>query len=306
MTMEYEVALTGSHAGYLPDILPVEAEVPRLSARKAREYLNQRVLPARPVVLTDIMDGRTALWKWTPAFFRERYPDLTCEVDGSPVPLREQLDRIATSSEEHPAPYPYSFDVARQMPELLQDLEPVLRFGSTDRTFHPAVPRSFLNGTIAHELFFGGRGASYPLLHYDLLAMHTQITQIHGDKEFFLYDPTQTPLLYPEPDCPRVSRIPDVFAPDLSRFPAFSRARPTRVLLRQGETLFFPSGWWHTTRIHGPSITYGRAVLNASNWRGMLRERRNDWRKTHPLIAWPAFVFGRVLGGALSAMEAVS
>lgn len=283
----------------------VDDDVPRLSAKKARAYMDLRVLPDRPVVLPDIMEGRPALWKWTPAFFRRCYPELTAEVHVGSISLREQLDRMAVSSPEHPAPYPYSFDMAEHAPELLRDLHPHLRFGSSDRTFHRTMPRSFMNGTKAHELFFGGRGARFPLLHFDLLAMHTQITQIHGEKEFVLFDPRQTPLLYPEPGCPRVSRIPDVFAPDFSRFPAFARARATRVLLRPGETLFFPSGWWHTSRIHSTSITYGRAVLNASNWRGMLREKRMAWHTSHPLMAWPAYAYGRTLGMAMSAMEAV-
>lgn len=179
-------------------------EVPHLTGAEARAYLEQAVLPSRPVVLPDIMEGCAALRKWTPAFFREKYPRVSAKVNGEAILLREQIDRMAVSSEEHPAPYPYSLDVRTALPDLLGDLQPMILFGSTDRTFDPCVPRAFLGGTIVHELFFGGCGASYPHLHYDLLAMHTQITQVHGEKEFFLYDPTQTPLLYPEPDCPRI------------------------------------------------------------------------------------------------------
>lgn len=282
---------------------PMGGAVLRLSGNDAISYLRQPVLPPEPVVFPDIMERCPAVWKWTPQYFRATYPDLTCEVQGRVIALKEQLGLMEASTEEHPAPYPFNFDVAARTPELMDDLYPTIHFGSTDRTFHPLIPRFMTGGTIVHELFFGGRGSSYPQLHFDLLGMHTQITQIHGEKEFFLFDPAQSALLYPDPQQPRISSIPDIFAPDFHRFPAFRQAVAKRVLLRRGETLYFPAGWWHTTRMYGPSITYGRCVLNASNWGQMLRENRARWQKTHPLLALPTYVAGKALGGVLSVTE---
>jgi hypothetical protein len=283
--------------------IPGTRPVPRLSGSEARSYLRQRVLPDTPVIFTDVMQEVPAMTKWTPAFFKSRYPQITVDVEGRKVTLREQLQYIVDSTEERPAPYPFSFSIAGQAPELLGDLAPFVSFGRSDRTVHPWMLRPLLNGTVVHELFFGGRGSAFPHLHYDVLGMNTQITQVLGEKEFFLFDPSQTPFLYPDPLSPRVSTLNSIFSPDLERFPLFSQAKPTSVMLLQGETLYFPRGWWHVTRIHGPSITYGRAVVNASNWNLMMHENRDRWRSTQPLLALPGFMLGKAWGGMFRMME---
>lgn len=285
--------------------MPAELDhVPRLSGAEAREYLKARVLPEHPVILTDVMRDVPAMTKWRPSFFESHYPGLTVDVAGRAVTMHEQLRHIADSTEERPAPYPFSFSIPHAAPGLMKDLAPFVSFGRSDRTMRSFMPRAFTNGTIVHELFFGGRGSAFPHLHYDVLGMSTQITQVMGDKEFFFFDPSQTPYLYVHPEMQRVSTIDNIFAPDLERFPLFSKARGLTAMLHEGETLYFPAGWWHITRIHGPSITYGRAVVNASNWDLMLRENLASWRRAHPLTALPAFALGHVMGLIFKVVEA--
>jgi hypothetical protein len=112
--------------------------------------------------------------------------------------------------------------------------------------------------------------------------------------------------MYPRTDNPRLSSVNSIFHPDLERFPLFAQAKVQRAVLRQGETLFFPTGWWHTTYIPGPSISYGRAVLNHTNWDAYLGETYQGWRRSRPLLAIPAVLLGKVLGGVFTGMEAVS
>ena len=291
---------TISSTGPLAEARPVA----RLSGAEAKDYLKQRILPEYPVILTDVMKDAPAMTKWRPSFFESNYPDLTVYVGERAVTMREQLRNIEISTEEQPAPYPFNFDIRSATPELMKDLVPFVSFGRTDRTVHPMTPHALTGGTTVHEMFFGGRGASFPKLHFDLLGMNTQITQVMGDKEFFFFDPSQTPYLYPSAADPRTSEVNSIFAPDLERFPLFRHAKPLRVMVHAGETLYFPAGWWHVTRIHGPSITYGRAVVNASNWRLMMREDLGRWRRTHPMIALPAYVLGNALGSVFNVMEA--
>jgi hypothetical protein len=279
--------------------------VPRLSGSEAKEYLQARVLPEHPVIFTDVMDGVPAMTKWRPSFFESNYPDLTVVVDDRRVTMREQLLHIMESTEERPSPYPFNFSIPDKTPGLMKDLVPFVSFGRSDRTVHPWMPHMLTGGTIVHELFFGGRGAAFPRLHYDLLGMNTQITQVMGDKEFFFFAPSEAPYLYPSTVSPRVSTLNSIFTPDLGRFPLFRHATPLRVMLHEGETLYFPAGWWHITRIPGPSITYGRAVVNASNWNLMMREDLYRWRKQHPVFALPAFVFGKALGSLFDAVESL-
>lgn len=286
-----------------PRTASVNATIPRLSGADARAYLRKPVLPPYPVVLADVMDDAPAMYKWTPAFFRSRYPKLRKEINGRTSTLRDQLDHIMHSTPEDPAPYPFNISMELELPELLADLRPFIKFGSTDRTMHSLMPRWLMRSTTVHELFFGGRGASYPYLHFDLLGMHTQMTQLFGEKEFIFYDPGQRHLLYPSEENHRLSLIPDIFSPDLERFPLFAEARPMSVVLHEGETIFFPGGWWHTTRMHGPSISYGHAIVNASNWDAMVQENYDRWLITRPALARPARAFSRILGAMFTALE---
>lgn len=276
--------------------------VDRREGLSPRELLHEYDLRGRPVIV-DHARPWPALHRWSFELFRTRYGHLTRTVDGRTITLAEQIDRIHTSTEEDPAPYPFNFDLRESFPELLQDLRPRLSYGRRDRAEHALVPRPLLNGTTVHELFFGGRGSFYPVLHYDLLGMATQITQIRGDKEFFLFPPEQTPLMYPRSDNPRLSQVGNAFAPDLERFPLYRYVKPHYACVREGETLFFPPGWWHATWIDGPSITYGRTVLNAGNWRRFAREKYTNWKRSSPMLALPAFAACRALGLMLSFTE---
>jgi ribosomal protein L16 Arg81 hydroxylase len=56
---------------------------------------------------------------------------------------------------------------------------------------------------------------------------------------------------------------------DLEKYPLFAKAQPAVFVLEPGETLFIPSGWWHTTQMLSPSISLSCNVGNATNWADM-------------------------------------
>lgn len=269
-----------------------------------KELLNEYVLKNKPVIITDVAKKWPAVGKWTPDFFKANYGSITKEVKGRVISLAEQVELIKTSTPEAPAPYPYNLEVEDHFPDLMKDLEPQFVFGKMDRGMSPLMPRVLLNGTPIHEIFFGGNGSSFPFVHYDALFLHTQITQLYGSKDFVLYHPNDTPYLYPRADNEKFSQVANVFEPDLERFPLFANATPYFETLAEGETIFFPCGWWHTTLTHGPSITYGRVVLNSLNYDRYLGDKYKRWvRNGSKLKADAAYAVGKVIGGVFSAME---
>ncbi len=281
-----------------------ELGVDRRTGLTQKELINEYIDPARPVILTDAVKDWPAMGKWTPDFFKKNYGHITFKEGGSgpDITLAEQIDRMKASTPENPAPYPCQLGF-NNFPELLADVRPAVKWGPSDRTMHPLLPKAMLGGTVLHELLFGGRGAVFPYLHYDMLGLSTQLTQIYGDKEFYFFPPEQTEFLYPQKDSHRTSEIGNMFAPDLKKFPLFAKAKPIVTTLYQGETIYFPTRWWHATKIHGECITYGRAVLNHANWHNFMRENRDHWRRYHPKMATPGYVFGKALGGVMSALE---
>jgi hypothetical protein len=95
---------------------------------------------------------------------------------------------------------------------------------------------------------------------------------IAGEKEFTIYSPDQEPYLYPNPETGWTSLIENHHQPDLEKYPLLANTRPIEVVLKAGETLFIPCGWWHTARSLSPSISVAFDQLCWSNWSFFVRE----------------------------------
>jgi histone arginine demethylase JMJD6 len=276
--------------------------VDRRERLSLRELVEEYVIPERPVIVSDAAAEWPAMGKFTFDFFRERYGHLLKTVHGKTYTLAEAIDLILQSSPEHPAPYPVNLNVESYFPELLQDLKPELAFGALDRVNHPLLPRIMFRGTEIYELFFGGRGAAFPRVHFDALCLNTQITQLVGSKEFFLYPPEQGCYMYPRPDDLKTSQV-DFAAPDFEKFPLFAQAKPTVAMVEEGETIFFPARWWHATRIHEPCISLGKVQLNGQNWDLFSGEVEAFWKGGHPWFARAARTYLSALGRVMNLQE---
>ena len=272
-----------------------------------KELIKEYIEPSRPVILTNTANKWPGMGKITPQFIKEHYGHLKKKIKGVEYSFAELIDRVLVSSAENPAPYPFNINVEYYFPELREEFKPEIVYGKIDRINHPLLPRFMMHGTEVYEVFVGGRGASFPFLHIDELYLHNQATMLFGSKEFILYSPDQTPYMYPQPHNPKVSQV-DAVNPDYQRFPLFRETRPMRVTLQPGETLLFPTGWWHITQLHEPSISVGRCHLNHANWDAYVKDEAKVWRRkdiaTSSLMATAVLVYGKVLGKIMDLQEA--
>ena len=266
------------------------------------EFIKEYVNKSLPVILTDAAKDWKAMGKLTPAFFKETYPHITKTINGVTYKMDDFIDHMLTSTADNKAPYPYNFDVEKVFPELMADFLPEIIYGNIDRINHKLMPRKLLQGTTLYEIFLGGNGSSFPFLHYDALFMHTQITQIYGSKIFIMYPPDQTPNMYPYEDNPKFSQV-NFLDPDYEKFPLFKEARPIEITINEGETILFPSGWWHTTRITEPCISLGRAQLNGNNWDNFINDRYVNWKKKISYAAAPVLAYGKIVGSIMNAQD---
>jgi hypothetical protein len=230
-----------------------------------RDFVREYLRPQKPVVLTDAIDHWPALGHWTPEFFRSAFGLRSVTVDGQQYALRDLMTLIENSSKRHPAPYLRNLLIADWAPELLADITPMPDCTRPNWLGSPLFHDR--DATTAIELYIGGEGASFPVLHYDGMHTHAFLMQLHGTKEYVAFAPDQAKYLYPREGFERnKSRVVDIENPDLEAFPLFAAATPLRTLLRAGETLFMPSGWWHTARILEPTITVSINTANKTNW----------------------------------------
>jgi histone arginine demethylase JMJD6 len=266
------------------------------------EFIHDYVKAAKPVVLTNAARNWKAMGKYTPQYFKEKYGNRKKTIKGVEYTFAELIDWMMVSTPQNPAPYPFNLNIERDIPEIKEDIQPEIVFGKIDRINHPLIPRFMLRGTALYEIFFGGNGSCFPYLHYDLLCLNTQATQVYGSKEFILFPPEQGKYLYPLPDSPKLSPI-DVFNPDYEKYPLYRNAQPLRVTVLEGETLFFPTKWWHSARIYEPSITIGRSHLNGVNWNLFLDDEFKLWEKKSKPLAYCMKGYGKFAGAVMDIQE---
>lgn len=244
-----------------------------------REFLHAFLAPRRPVVISGALRDWPALQKWSPDFFKERYGCVPLKVEGQPytlggflpekkngepLTLGELIDLVLSSTDENPAPYLRNVHIEKFLPALNADLEPLPPYFSPNWLDGPFTSplQSRLHGGRC-ELYIGGRGGKFPVLHYDTWHIYTFLCQLYGVKEYTIFAPGQTPFLYAKGN---QSALPNLDNVDLEKYSLYAQATPIRFELHPGEILFVPTGWWHTTRILTPSITVSASRVNASNW----------------------------------------
>lgn len=267
------------------------------------EYLRDYLAPHVPVVITGALDSWAALGKWTPEFFLANYPTEKIVVGGEETTLGEFLPKVIASTPTNPCLYLKDHFI-RNMPSALRtDIDPFIPYVFPNWLRGKYLLRSVnygLNGPANPELFIGGFGTRLNELHYDWGGCHVALCQLYGRKEFTIYAPDQTPFLYADG---RISRITNIYEPDLTRFPLLAQAKFVRFVQEPGEIVILPTGWWHTTRLLGPSISVALNFANHTNWNEVIKEITVGMNKYNPVFVWGyrSFLrsqrFLKILGG---------
>jgi hypothetical protein len=113
-----------------------------------------------------------------------------------------------------------------------------------------AVRQVPVPGPVSESNIFCGSPRSSVGTHQDP-GVHAFLAQVVGEKRVILFAPPMAPFLYPHSlrSFNAVhSRVKDVDAPDLERFPLFSLAVAHVGVLGPGEILYIPPFWWHNIR----------------------------------------------------------
>ena len=280
------------------------APVERVSGLSFARFVETYRDPRRPVILTDAATAWPAYTKFKPEWFRANFANKKLRLRGREWTLGEILDTLQRSTESAPGPYPCKFEIVRDFPELLPDVTPRFAYSLPDRQTHPLIPRRLFSGVNNLEIFFGGPGGKFPYLHYDLMHQHAWITQLHGDKEFTLYAPDQERFLYVNPDEPWQSLIENHQDADYTRYPLFAQARSQKVIVRAGETLYLPCGWWHTARSLDMTISVAFDQLGTDNWRDFRDDvKATRVRRGKPLLGAALNIYLTLLSPLLAVAE---
>ena len=266
--------------------------IPERSGLSYAEFSKEYLFPNLPVILTDGLKDWKAVGKWTPGFFRDKYRDKTLAINGLNYSMSEFIDLVENSTVEQVAPYFRNEQVRLVFPELLEDLIPAPAYTLPNWFRGPFYPSE---GREA-EIYIGGAGGQFPVVHYDGNSTHAFLGQVYGEKEAVLYSPAETDRMYPKEKPRNHSLITDVEHIDTERFPLFSQAVAHRGVLRLGCLLFIPDRWWHTARMISASITISYNVANRSNWSRVTDEICHKASNKRPVLVPMVRAYMKVLG----------
>jgi len=252
---------------------PLAIEVVRAQDLPYEAFLHEYVRKNRPVVIADSVRDWPAMSRWTPDYFREKFGDETVQVSYTKrMQMRDFVDAVEASTADAPGPYLYRLFIHDHLPQLLADLSPQNIYAFAGRHASPLMPERWRRPDGFLKLLMGGVGSKFPVMHYDLEHAHAQITEIYGDKEFYLFPPEDSDKLYPKPNQKNWSQVENPAAPDLSRFPRMAEATAYRAVLKPGQTIFIPMLWWHAARPLSISISVCTALMDRSNWPGFTKD----------------------------------
>ena len=279
---------------------PLAIDMVRAQDLPYNEFLNEYVRKSRPVVIADSVREWPALTRWTPGYFRDKFGDQTVQVSYTKrMPMRDFVDAVEASTVDAPGPYLYRLFIHDHLPQLLADLRPQNAYAFAGRHTSPLMPERWRRPDGFLKLLMGGVGSKFPVMHYDLEHAHAEITEIYGDKEFYLFPPEDGDKLYPRPTQKNWSQVENPAAPDLSRFPRMAEATAYRAVLKPGQTIFIPMLWWHAARPLSISISVCTALMDRSNRPGFVEDVCDRSKNSAAKIALKRFY----LTGAGSVMQ---
>jgi hypothetical protein len=207
----------------------------------------------RAVLVEGAYADTTAVTTWTPELLADRYPAL--EVDAKAIPFESWSNHALARSEKM---------------ELRRFVELLRGTGTCQIAQHPLAAFDGLLDEIDAERmaeppyrrvnFWMGDGTRTPL-HYDKI--ENVFVQVYGTKRFVLEPPDSSAgrYLYAAPAA-HVSMV-DPEAPDLERFPEYDAAGRQTVLVRAGDALYLPPGWFH-------DVTALDTSISVNFWFGMI------------------------------------
>lgn len=250
----------------------IQGKVGRIEDPPPAVFFKKYVEGNRPVIISGAMEEWPALDRWSWDYLAAVAGDVSGEVIISQNGLYP--DYITQPSPMVKVEMPFAEFLRRAVPAAGEpSLPPILGPGETYYLYGKsylldAVPalradlrRPACLGAVAEpfrRLWISTPGCVTPL-HYDL--SNGFLCQVRGSKQVWLFGPDQFDRLYPRgPQFPGLDNFErqtqvDIHHPDYEAFPEFRHATALECHLRQGDTLFIPSNWWHEVETLEPSLS---------------------------------------------------
>lgn len=212
----------------------------------------------KPVVITDMATQWPACNHWSFDFFARLDPECAVMLENGNVLQGETafesarmadylggLNKdceVGSVAENSVATKRYlsMFQVFEQFPQLRTD-----------------VDFSLLEAMTLKQVYFAWLGPAGTLTGYHIDWIDNILAQISGRKRVWLVPPSSSKAMYPSSKYDYRSTLSEVEPNswDSNRHPLFATVRPIEIVLKPGQMLFIPRGWWHRVLSLTPSIS---------------------------------------------------
>lgn len=212
-----------------------------ISGVAPQDFLRDYFKPGQPVIIKDFISKDSPCWgKWSYDYFKEIAGDEKVDIYGreeesqnhaaSPpvgtMSFGEYLDKISAEPTELRL---FLFNLLKIRPELKNDV----------------IYNDVTGGKVLQWLpymFFGGEGSA-TRNHFDIDMSHVFISQFQGAKRIWLFPNSQSNLMYKLPY--NFHSIANLKTSSEKDYPGLKLLDGYEAVIRPGDTLYMPAGWWH-------------------------------------------------------------
>jgi len=216
--------------------------IDRVDSISREDFVNNYLKPRKPLIIRKATESWPALQKWTFDYLKETVGDVVVQLyDSSKADPSKPINASAAEMkfgdyidliQKEPTDLRiFLFDPIKYAPKLLEDYR---------------SPTDLIGGFLDKypNMFFGGKG-SVTFLHYDIDLAHIFHTHFNGSKRVILFDNKWSERLYCIPFATYALEDYDIEHPDFNKFPALDGVEGQEAILKHGDTLFMPTGFWH-------------------------------------------------------------
>lgn len=235
-----------------------------------REFFGRYYASQRPVILTDVADKWPALELWSrPEYFAEKFGETELSVcmgrAGDPYCDRQFEKYLKTMTMRQYAAWAWAAGETND--GYLISNNRLLENEAFDSLLADIIPPEAYVDPLRFRTFmsfwFGPKGTFTPL-HHD--GNNILFCQVSGRKEFFLVSPWETELIHRAEGYYAHAPVPWGMEGEGARPPDEEFPWPAeRIVLRPGEALFLPVGWWHQVRALDLSVSISFLNFRSEN-----------------------------------------
>jgi hypothetical protein len=265
----------------VPRMFEKAAPIEVISGLEVEEFAERYVRVERPVIVRGAVKNWPPSSKWTPDYLKAmsgtRQVKTGVSADGDYVAYADRLKlgvepEIAFAQAIDAIFSPTTGEKKRRIHQERLDT-----WGPLNDESPP--PPYVLRKLLTKNIWMGSAG-NVTKTHYD--TEDNINVQLIGRKEIVLFPATQLDELYPRSALDYMSNFSrvDIEAPDLARYPLFSRATAFHAILEPGDFIYIPIYWWHHFRTL-------EASLNVNFW--WQASPRQAMRR-HGVRFWPRMI----------------